>query len=338
MDKLFCFIILLLTFPSSLFSQEIHLLSHRDSLSIRGLSVVDDNVIWVSGTNGTVGKSLDGGKTWHWMTVKNFEKRDFRDIEAFDRYTAIVMAVAEPAQIIKTNDGGKNWKVVLSDSTHGMFLDAMDFLGDSIGIVVGDPIDNQVYIAFTRNQGDKWIVELNGPTLKSGEALFAASGTNTKLFWDQKRKISDFLFVSGGLHSRLINDDQAIDIPIIQGKQTAGANSLAIDPSTSRGIIVGGDYANDSASASNCVLISLNGDKIQWSSPAAGPRGYKSCVEFLDSKRLIACGTSGVDVSQDGGNTWKQISNQGFHVCRKAKNGQLTVLAGANGRIARLKW
>ena len=64
--------------------------------SLRGLSAVNDKIIWVSGSNGTVGKSLDGGKTWSWMTVPGFEKRDFRDIEAFDAKTAIIMAIATP--------------------------------------------------------------------------------------------------------------------------------------------------------------------------------------------------------------------------------------------------
>jgi hypothetical protein len=32
-------------------------------------------------------------------------------------------------------------------------------------------------------------------------------------------------------------------------------------------------------------------------------------------------GLSGVDISMDNGNHWNAISNQSFHVCRKAKKG-----------------
>src|SRR5689334_15802742 len=42
--------------------------------SIRGLSVVNNNIVWVSGSNGTVGKSTNGGKDWKWYQVKAFEK------------------------------------------------------------------------------------------------------------------------------------------------------------------------------------------------------------------------------------------------------------------------
>src|ERR1700730_8910569 len=88
-----------------LYSQEIQLLTSGTKTSIRGLSVVNDRVIWVSGSNGYVGKSIDAGKTWKWIIVKGFEKRDFRDIEAFDAATAVILSVAEPANILKTIDG-----------------------------------------------------------------------------------------------------------------------------------------------------------------------------------------------------------------------------------------
>src|SRR5687767_15448661 len=105
----------------------LEILTSGTKTSLRGLSVVNDQVIWVSGSNGTVGKSTNGGKNWKWMTVKGFEKNDFRDIEAFDASTAIIMSVDAPAYILKTIDGGETWKVVFENRTKGMFLDAMEF-------------------------------------------------------------------------------------------------------------------------------------------------------------------------------------------------------------------
>ena len=144
------FLILFLLPASSLVRAQspiVVLLTSGTKTTIRGLSVVTDNIIWVSGSNGTVGRSNNGGKTWNWMTVKGFEKNDFRDIEAFDAATAVIMSVAEPAYILKTNDGGETWKVVYENKTKGMFLDAMEFWNEQAGIVIGDPIDGKFFIA-----------------------------------------------------------------------------------------------------------------------------------------------------------------------------------------------
>ena len=96
-------------------------LTSGTKISIRGLSVVTDNVLWASGSNGTIGTSINGGKDWKWIQVKGFEKTDFRDIEAFDGATAIVMAVDTPASILRTTDGGASWKVVYENKKPGMF-------------------------------------------------------------------------------------------------------------------------------------------------------------------------------------------------------------------------
>jgi photosystem II stability/assembly factor-like uncharacterized protein len=100
---------------------KVEILNTGVKTSIRGLSVVNNNVVWVSGNNGMVGKSSNAGKNWKWMTVKGFEKNDFRDIEAFDANTAIIMAIADPSYILKTTDGGDTWKVVYENKTKGMF-------------------------------------------------------------------------------------------------------------------------------------------------------------------------------------------------------------------------
>src|SRR4051812_12313891 len=117
--KKISFTVLLFIGTNGLLAQTIQLLTSGTNTSIRGLSVVSDSVIWVSGSNGTVGRSIDGGQTFKWITVKGFEKTDFRDIEAFDTRSAIIMGIAEPAYILKTIDAGESWKVVYENKTAG---------------------------------------------------------------------------------------------------------------------------------------------------------------------------------------------------------------------------
>ena|SRR5215831_8684674 len=337
MSKPFVFISLFTFFYSFLSAQQVTALTSGTKTSLRGLSVVNNNIIWVSGSSGTVGRSVDGGKNWQWTHVKGFEKKDFRDIEAFDGQTAVIMAIAEPAIILKTTDGGDHWNEVFRDTAKGMFLDAMDFYDKNNGIVIGDPVDGKFYMAKTRNGGNSWartpLVMESKPV--SGEACFAASGTNIHYFRNK-----DFLFVSGGTESRLHDDTGGRLIDILQGKETTGANSVAVRDQhgglSDHIIIVGGDFAHDKDTILNCVFTN-NGGK-SWQHPATPPHGYRSCVEYISKKRLITCGTSGVDVSADSGVHWQLISQDSFNVCRKAKKGEAVFLAGNNGTIAKLVW
>ncbi len=321
---------------SQLIAQSIDILSTGTKASLRGLSVVDDRVIWVSGSNGTVGKSADSGKTWKWFTVKGFENNDFRDIEAFDEKTAIIMAVAEPAYILKTFNGGESWKMVFKDTTKGIFLDAMEFWNPQSGIVVGDPIEGKIFVARTFDGGNIWVKLSRDklPAVDSGEAIFAASGTNVR-----KLDINEACIVTGGKKSRLLIRNRLINLPIVQGTESTGANSVAVWGRTNRAlqiIVVGGDFSNDTASANNCFYSYDHGKT--WKAPKENPHGYRSCVEFISKTKLISCGTSGVDISADNGATWQLISKEGFHVCRKAKDGKSVFLAGADGRIGRMEW
>ncbi len=317
----------------------VEVLTTGNKVSLRGLSVVNDHVVWVSGSAGTVGKSSNGGKNWKWMTVKGFEKTDFRDIEAFDGSTAVIMGIAEPAYILKTTDGGDSWKVVYENNTKGMFLDAMDFAGDQYGIVIGDPIGGKIFIAETFNGGDSWTelgLEGKRPVADSGEAFFASSGTNIRLMIDKQ-----FYAASGGTRSRLIQRFNATALPVIQGQETTGANSIDVfdngnGKGSNRMVVVGGDFKADTSSQKNCFITSDGGKT--WKAPKEPPHGYRSCVEYLSKDDLLSCGLTGVDYSFNGGKTWQWISKESFHVCRIAKLGTAIYLAGNNGKIGKIVW
>ncbi|HRX95135.1 MAG TPA: oxidoreductase, partial [Chitinophagaceae bacterium] len=92
-------VLILALFSSTILAAQkpsVELLTSDTKTSIRGLSVVNDNVVWVSGSAGMVGRSTNGGKNWKWVQVKGFEKTEFRDIEAFNASTAVIMGIAEP--------------------------------------------------------------------------------------------------------------------------------------------------------------------------------------------------------------------------------------------------
>jgi photosystem II stability/assembly factor-like uncharacterized protein len=138
--------------------------------SLRGLSVVSDRVIWASGSASTVLRSTDGGDSWKTMIVG--DKLDFRDVEAFDARTAVIMSTS--GQIYRTTDA-EHWTLVHDDKRPGIFLDSIAVDGKH-GFAVGDPIDGRFVLLETTDRGATWN-DVAGPEAVKGESAFAASGT-----------------------------------------------------------------------------------------------------------------------------------------------------------------
>ena len=322
---------LLLISGCMLRAQQISLLTDGKLFSLRGLSVVTDQILWVSGSAGSVGLSTDGGLNWKWIQVPGFEKSDFRDIEAFSDQEAVIMGITEPAVVLYTTDGGTNWVTAFRDSSRSAFLDAMYFSGDQAWLI-GDPEAGKILFAVSDDRGKTW--RKRNPSgfesVASGEAFFAASGTNISLTREGVP-----VLVSGGKKSCLYFDSNRFQLLMNQGEETTGANSIAVNPfNTNEAFIVGGDFSHDTSRYRNAIRIQF--EPFLETVPLTPPGGYRSCVEYLDKNRMICCGTSGVDFSDDAGTHWKLISKRGFHTCRKSKTGNAVFLSGPRGSVGRL--
>jgi photosystem II stability/assembly factor-like uncharacterized protein len=328
------FFICALFICSSLNAQyQIKELTAQKGVSIRAMSVPTEKVIWASGSKGMVAKSTNEGLSFEWMQVKGYEKRDFRAMHAWNDQEAIIVAVAAPAVILKTNDGGASWNKVYENTDTSMFLDAIHFRDENNGTVIGDPIDGRLFILTTNNKGLSWDKMPNDffkSELKNGEAFFASSNSNLLTIG------KEILFVTGGLTSRLWKNGVAEALPLLQGTSSTGANSIALSPNGKMIVIVGGDFANDKLATQNIVGFqkSLSKKQLNWDPLAlANPNGYKSSVEFIDNNRIITCGTSGVDLSKNKGVSWEKISDVSFHIVKKHPTKSGAYLAGSGGRI-----
>lgn len=85
--------------------------------SFRGLSVVDELVVWASGSQGTVLRTVDAGENWNVYQVTGAEELDFRDVHGVDAETAYIISAGLPAKIYKTTDGGATWVEKYSNET-----------------------------------------------------------------------------------------------------------------------------------------------------------------------------------------------------------------------------
>lgn len=323
----------------------VQMIASGTNTSLRGMSMPTDNVIWVSGSNGTVGKSVDSGKSFRWIIVKGFEQKDFRDIEAFDSTTALLMVVDNPAYILKTIDGGKTWKTVFEKNKNGMFLDAMDFKNSKEGICIGDPLvigssaKRFFYIIRTNDGGDTWtevpLTQL--PPAAAGEAIFSASGSNISFI---NHPDFEFVFVTGGTTANISfigkpgGKSKMVNVPAAQGKESTGIFSLATDKQK-RFYCIGGDYKGANNASDNFYFSTDLGEK--WgTSTVAPPFGYRSCVVIVSGNTLVSCGTNGVDYTTNPKREWKSITREGFNVCKTAPGSKTVFLAGSNGKIGKL--
>jgi photosystem II stability/assembly factor-like uncharacterized protein len=307
--------------------------------SLRGVSAVDARTVWASGSGGTYLATTDGGVTWRAAQVPGAESLDFRGIRAIDARTVYLMSAGpgDKSRIYKTTDAGEHWKLLFTNSDPKGFFDAIAFWDPQHGIVIGDPLGGRAEVLTTDNAGATW-QRRSPPAALPDEGAFAASNTCLTLFGK-----SDAWFATGGpgaarvFHSRNRGLSWTVaTTPIRNDGPSAGIFSLAFSDAR-HGIAVGGNYAKDKEDRQNIAVTSDGGQT--WSGPpGAGPQGFRSAVTFMGYRKLwiIATGTSGSDISNNGGRTWRLFDNGAYNAMSFA----LPVdgwAVGPQGRIARFQ-
>jgi photosystem II stability/assembly factor-like uncharacterized protein len=279
-------------------------------------------------------KTIDGGKNWTVGKVPDADKLDFRDVEAFDANTAYLLSIGEgeTSRIYKTVDGGASWKLQFQNTNPKAFLDAFAFWDKTHGIAMSDPVDGKYFLLETAD-GETWKILDNSkmPGAKSGEAAFAASGTC--LIAQGKNNV---FLVSGGNDARVFRSENrgkswsVFDTPITKGTVGSGIFSIAMQ-SSKNGVIVGGNYEKPNETNNNLAFTNDGGKK--WTL-GKDLNGYRSGVAFVDKNFLVAVGSSGSDLSIDGGKTWKNIDRENYNSVQ-AKGKNAIWATGANGLIAK---
>lgn len=307
--------------------------------SLRGVCAVDASVVWASGAGGTVLRTVDGGATWRAAVVPGAADLDFRAIHALDRQTAWIMSSGpgSKSRIYKTGDGGARWSLLYTNPDAAGFFDALAFWDSRRAVVLGDPVNGQFVILTTRDAGQTWQRSSLPPALKD-EGAFAAS--NSCLTVRASREVwfgtggpsgaRVFHSTDGGAHWDVAST------PVRHDSASAGIFSLAFGDSL-REVAVGGDYGKPADATAN-IAVSSDGGRT-WSAPAgAHPKGYRSAVAYLPFRKLwIAVGTSGTDVSTDGGQKWIPFDRNSYNAIGAASDDAVWAV-GPGGHIARLQW
>ncbi len=288
--------------------------------NLRGVSAVyapDEKgmpvpVVWASGSNGVILKSLDEGETWRRLHVADADKLDFRGIVAFDARTAYVMSSGEgeKSRIYKTTDGGETWKLQYTGGRKEFFLDALSCESEKECMALSDPVDGKFVLLHTAD-GEHWIPlpAEKLPAALPGEGAFAASNSGLVISDD------DVFFGTGGARAARVfhSPDRGrtwsvAETPIASANASSGIFSLALG-NDGKLVAVGGDYKEPSRQY-HAVAYSTDSGKT-WQLAAQQPGGYRSAVAWVhgDATLWMAVGPTGEDVSGDFAVHWKHAAS-----------------------------
>lgn len=317
----------------------------KTDASFRGLSVANDKAVWVSGSKGWVGRSVNNGDDWAFHQVPGYEDCDFRTLYAFDSNNAVIANAGSPAYVLYTSDGGNTWTEVYKNTDSAAFIDGIDFWNKKNGLIHGDPIDGHMLLLYTTDGGKTWKErkKKHRPEMGKGEASFAASGTVISCFLH-----GAVVVAVGGKTSRLLYSSnrgrhwRSIPTPMLATSESTGIFSFVPTDVVGNWLIAGGDYRNDTLRTANFFYTYNKGR--DWHASRTTTRGYRECLAWIDAERqslrsmiktTFAVGPSGIDISADKGKNWKPLSDEkGFHVIKPSRDHNRMFLAGANGKLA----
>jgi len=306
---------------------------------LQAVSPVSEDVVWVSGHEGTWVRSVDGGATWSAYVMAGEETLQFRDVEAFDDATAYLMSAGsgELSRIYRTDDGGEGWTLQYTATHPDAFLDCMAFWDRDRGLVYGDAVDGVPFLLSTEDGGATWtrVPAEALPAAPEGEGGFAASGTCLVTGPEGKAWVA----MGNGERARTLRTSdwggswEVVDVPVVGGTG-AGLTTIRMDAAGRRGVALGGVIGGDTLRTENVAVTEDGG--ASWApggAPAmAGPiygsalvaapggQGGEQARAGDEASRIpggaagtdlaarplisVAVGPGGMDWSRDLGRSW----------------------------------
>jgi len=291
-------------------------------------------IVWASGSNGVILRSLEAGQTWQRLHVAGGDVLDFRGIVAFSATTAYVMSIGEgeKSRIYKTTDSGETWTLQYADKRREFFLDTIACRSETHCFALGDPIDGK-FLLLATTDGEHWnpLPSDKMPAALPAEGAFAASNTCLLLSGEE------IFFGTGGPAARVFHSTDSgrswtvSETPIAHGNASSGIFSIT-GANGKNFVIVGGDY-QDPKRASAVAAYSHDEGKT-WQLSPHQPGGYRSSVAHAEDSLEVAVGPNGEDVSDDFGEHWKHAGTLNLNAVSNLL-GHSTWGVGPNGTIGR---
>jgi len=308
---------------------------------LQAVSIVDANVVWASGTGGTVAVTTDGGDTWRSGIVPGADSLEFRDVHGVDAQTAFLLSAGpgDASRIYRTTDGGASWTLQFTNPEPAGFFDCFDFWDADHGLAFSDTVDGQLYL-LTTDDGEHWrhIPPETLPQPLPNEGAFAASGTCVVT-----GEAGQVWFGTGasGVAARVFSSADfgrtwtVVETPLFARTPSSGIYTLAFRDQF-HGAVLGGDYAHNTTLLDSTVAITTDGGRT-WSRGGNAPlRGAVFGAAYIPgATTLLAVGPDGSARSDDDGRTWTRLDTLNYwSVDALAPDAVWAV--GPDGRIAKL--
>lgn len=285
---------------------------------LRAISPVSREVVWASGSEGTVLRTTDGGRTWRNVAPPGTSSLQFRGLKAFDADNAVIMSVgAQPHdfRIYRTSDGGKHWQITNENHNPQAFYDCMAFFDQQRGLVLSDPVDGKFRLLATSDGGRSWriVPPENLPPANPGEYGFAASNTCITTSGPDHA----WFGTGGTTGARVFRSSDggrtwSVAQTPIQAGVSAGIFAVAFR-NPRDGLAIGGDFTTPS-SAPRALALTHDGGRT-WSLVTEGAPGeYRSGAAWIPGRdgTAVAVGLTGSDLSSDGGHHWQRFDSGSF--------------------------
>ena len=322
--------------PRDISKVEIEIIYQDSLLSIRAIDILNDGSLAFAANDGVFGLFNPLKNSWNtsWQELDSL-KLHFRSV-AHTSTDFFMLSIESPAVLFKTGDNGK-MQLVYRENNDKAFYDSMVFWNELEGIAIGDPTDACISMIITRDGGKSW-TKLSCdvlPKAKEGEAAFAASNTNIAIVGDNT------WVATGGKSSRVLYSPnkgktwEVFNTPVVQGLETTGMYSIDFYDDKI-GFAIGGDYTKPEDNATNKIRTTDGGKTWKLVAENQNP-GYRSCVQYVPNragKELVAIGFQGIDYSNNSGNSWKHLSDEGYYTIRFLNDS--TAYAAGSGRISKL--
>lgn len=297
-----------------------------------GVSAPTTNVVWLSGSNATIARSLDAGETWEFSQPASATLQ-FRDIEALDANHAYALSIGEngDSRIYYTSNGGRDWQLRFRAGSN-QFLNCIATASSSEAWVYGDSKESRWEMVRSAD-GRNWLSASNVVDSQPlpDEGGLAASGGCVRY----NNKVWAIGTANGHTARLLIKRNfgirfKAIDTPLPAGP---GAGIASVWPfSETHVLLAGGDLSN---AAARPRLVEFKDDTF---TPLAEPplEGALYSLTVRANQDMIVSNPAGAAYFHTAEQRWQPLSDA--NVWNSACIQNRCYLVGKEGYVARVSF